>query len=243
MKILEEILNTLPAVPVPVRRVLIGIHWTAVCSDHCGLSSTLTSENLPYANLSSVGRYQNMTAQQIATLALSENHYECSLGMAAINSLLPNTPADLKELNAYTWLYENAPGKNVAIVGHFPFVDKVRSLAQNLWVLEKNPRPGDIPAQESAAYLAKAQIIAITGSSLVNQSFEDVLSMCNRPATIMVLGPSTPLSPVLFNHGVSILSGAYVTDEEKTLLTIEQGGAFSQLQGVKRVTMFKKGVN
>jgi uncharacterized protein (DUF4213/DUF364 family) len=242
MKILEEILKTLPAEPVPVRRVLIGIHWTAVCSTHCGLSSTLTSENLPHANLPNVGHYQNMTAQEMASLVLSDNHYECSLGMAAINSLLPITTADLKELNAYTWLYENAPGKDVAIVGHFPFVDKVRTLAQNLWVLEKNPRPGDIPAEKSADYLAKARIIAITGSTLVNHSFEDLLSMCNPLARIMVLGPSTPLSTIFFDHTVSILSGAYVTEEEKTLLTIEQGGAFSQLQGVKRVTLFKKGV-
>jgi uncharacterized protein (DUF4213/DUF364 family) len=144
------------------------------------------------------------------------------------------------ELNAYNWLFEQAPGKDIAIVGHFPFVDKVRSLAQNLWVLEKDPRPGDIPAEESAPYLGKAQIIAITGSAVVNGSMEDVLAMCNPGAVIMVLGPSTPLSKVLFAHGVSILSGSQVVDEESTLLTLEQGGNFSQLQGVKRITIFKE---
>jgi uncharacterized protein (DUF4213/DUF364 family) len=184
---------------------------------------------------------QDHSAQELAKLVLSENHYECSIGMAAINSLIcPNTQ-ESQELNAHDWIYANCPGKAVAIVGHFPFVDKVRGLAKNLWVLEKNPRPGDIAEEESEKYLAKAQIIAITGSSIVNHSFDDVLRMCNPSATIMVLGPSTPFSHVFFDHGVSILSGAYVADEEKTLLTVEQGGSFSQLQGVKRITIFKQG--
>ena len=242
MKLLEEIIADLPVEPVPVRRILIGIHWTAVCSRFCGMASTLTSENLPYVDLKDVGVYQNYSAQELAKFALNGNHLESTIGIAAINSLLDTSHLHTVELNAYNWLFENTPGKDVAIVGHFPFVDKVRSLANNLWVLEKNPRPGDIPAQEAAPYLAKAEIIAITGSAVVNGSMEDELSMCNPEATIMILGPSTPLSEVFFKHNVSILSGSQVVDEEKALLTIEQGGSFSQILGVKRITVFKKGL-
>lgn len=206
------------------------------------MASTLTSEYLPYAHLSGVGTYHHASAQDLAELAQSENHYEASIGMAAINSLICPNPKGSVEMNAYDWLFGNSSGKDIAIVGHFPFVEKMHSLARNLWVLEKNPHPGDIPADQSAPYLAKAQIIAITGSSIVNHSFEEVLAMCNPDAAIMVLGPSTPLSPVLFSHGISILSGAFVVDEEKALLTIEQGGAYSQLLGVKRISIFKEGV-
>jgi uncharacterized protein (DUF4213/DUF364 family) len=242
MRILEEIIDSLPTSPEPVRRVLLGVHWTAVCSKYCGLASTLTSENLSYARLDGVGSYLHSSARDLAALALSENHYECSIGMAAINSLLcPNPPGSV-EVNAYNWIFQNAPGKDVAVIGHFPFVDKMQGLARNLWVIEKHPRPGDIPVENSAPYLEKAQIIAITGSSIVNHSFEEVLTRCNPAAIIMVLGPSTPLSPILFSYGVSILSGAYVVDEAKTLLTIEQGGAYSQLLGVKRISIFKPGV-
>ncbi len=240
MSLLEEILATLPVEPIPVRRVLIGIHWTAICSRFCGLASTLTNENLPHVDLDNVGRYHNRSAQELGQLALNGNHLEASIGVAAINSILDPTWMPSVELNAYNWLFEKAPGKDVTIVGHFPFVDKVRSLARNLWVLEKNPRPGDIPAEQSAPYLAKAEIIAITGSAVVNGSMESVLEMCNPQATIMILGPSTPLSEVFFHHGVSILSGSQVIDEARTLLTLEQGGSFSQLSGVKRITIFKK---
>ena len=242
MTILEEIIDSLPKTPVRVRRVMLGIHWTAVCSDHCGLASTLTSEHLEHVDLQRVGEFQNYSAQELARLALNGNHLESSIGVAAINSLLDISALNCVELNAYNWIFENAPGKDITIVGHFPFVDKVRSHAKNLWVLEKNPRPGDISAEFAAEYLSKANIIAITGSALVNGSMDNELQMCNPDATIMVLGPSTPLSNVFFKHNVSILSGAQVSDETKALLTIEQGGSYSQVLGVKRITIFRKGM-
>jgi uncharacterized protein (DUF4213/DUF364 family) len=52
----------------------------------------------------------------------------------------------------------------------------------------------------------------------------------------MLLGPSTPLSPVLFDHGVDIMSGARIADEEAVLLTVGQGASFRQVEGVKRLT-------
>ena len=66
MTILEEIISTLPAQPFIARRVVIGIHWTAVCSRFCGLASTLASENLPYTNLGGAGGLHNQTAQELA---------------------------------------------------------------------------------------------------------------------------------------------------------------------------------
>lgn len=42
----------------------------------------------------------------------------------------------------------------------------------------------------------------------------------------MVLGPSTPLSPVLFDHGVTFISGARVVDEVSALRTVGQGATF-----------------
>jgi uncharacterized protein (DUF4213/DUF364 family) len=55
----------------------------------------------------------------------------------------------------------------------------------------------------------------------------------------MTLGPSTPLSPVLFNHGVSILSGSRIIDEAAVLRTVGQGATFRQVEGVRLLTLKK----
>jgi hypothetical protein len=53
----------------------------------------------------------------------------------------------------------------------------------------------------------------------------------------MVLGASTPLSPVLFEHGADIVSGARVTDEAAVLRLAAEGATFRQMRGVRLLTM------
>jgi uncharacterized protein (DUF4213/DUF364 family) len=55
-----------------------------------------------------------------------------------------------------------------------------------------------------------------------------------------MLGPSTPLSPVLFDHGISVISGAQVVDVEAVLRTISQGATFRQVEGVRLLTMTRE---
>jgi len=49
----------------------------------------------------------------------------------------------------------------------------------------------------------------------------------------MILGPSTPLSPVLFDHGATIIAGSRVLDESVVLNNIGQGATFQQVTGVR----------
>jgi hypothetical protein len=51
------------------------------------------------------------------------------------------------------------------------------------------------------------------------------------------LGPTTPLSPVLFDYGVDLVAGTRVVDPEVALTTAGQGAIFRQMQGVRLVTM------
>jgi uncharacterized protein (DUF4213/DUF364 family) len=57
----------------------------------------------------------------------------------------------------------------------------------------------------------------------------------------LVLGPSTPLSPILFDYGVDILSGSVVENLDAVLQAVSQGANFRQVhqQGVRLVTMQK----
>jgi hypothetical protein len=45
MNLLEKLIETLPKDPIPVRKIIIGVHWALVSSKHCGLGSTLVSES------------------------------------------------------------------------------------------------------------------------------------------------------------------------------------------------------
>jgi hypothetical protein len=55
----------------------------------------------------------------------------------------------------------------------------------------------------------------------------------------MVLGPTTPLSPVLFDYGADAIAGSKVDDLELSFTEAGQGAIFRQLTGIKKVLALK----
>ncbi|RLA95804.1 MAG: hypothetical protein DRG55_01325 [Deltaproteobacteria bacterium] len=242
MKILEEILQGLKDEEVPVRRVLVGAFWTLVGSRRAGLASTFREDHPHEAPpVRQAGTLEGRPAGEVARLALSDSLLEASIGMAAINSLLEVDEGKLKEQNAFGLLAEKGAGKDVAIVGHFPFVDELRKVARRLFVLEQHPRQGDLPAHEAQEVLPRCQVIGITGTAFINHTLEGLLSLCPEDSFVMLIGPTTPLTPLLFDHGIAALSGSLVVDEGEALRYIAQGATFRQLHrhGIRLVTMTK----
>jgi uncharacterized protein (DUF4213/DUF364 family) len=236
MNILDDLLDSLEG-DAPIRNVLVGVHWTLVCSRRCGLASTI-SNHMPHghAAVRDVGNLHKKSARQLAEYARSDNPLEASLGVAAINSLLQVDESQAVEINALHVLSEHGQGKNVALVGHFPFIPRLRPAVGQLWVIEQHPWDGDHPAEAAADLIPQADVVAITSSALINHTLDELLSLCRPDALVMMLGPSTPLSPLLFNHGVDILSGSIVVDENAVIRTVGQGASFQQVEGVRLLT-------
>ncbi len=238
MKIVTDLLNLLPSTPVPVRQVLIGVHWTMVSSKYAGLSSTLVGSG-PHRhnNLQGAGELHQKTAQELAQWVLSDNLLEASVGVAALNSLLEVDETKAKQINAAEVIAQKSSGKNLAVIGHFPFVDHMKTIAKNCWVIEKRPFGDDFPEDTAQQFLPQADVVAITGTAFINRTMETLLTLCHPASLVIVLGPSTPLSPVLFDYGIHILSGSRIIDEKAAALTIQQGAVFPQVKGTRRLTI------
>jgi len=236
--ILDDLLAGLPDDHTPVRSVMVGAHWTAVCSRHCGLATTIIGDK-PHNHTTIVhdaGRLHRKSARELAELARSDNPLEAGIGVAAINSLLEVDEKNAVEINASEVLMKRGAGKNVALVGHFPFIPRLRKSVGNLWVIEQHPSGADHPVQSAAEPIPEADVVALTGSTLINHTLDGLLELCRPEALVMLLGPTTPLSPVLFDHGVNIIAGSRVIDEDAVLHAIGQGATFQQVQGVRLLT-------
>ena len=240
MDILSDLLAILPNELVQVRNVTIGVHWTLVCSRGCGLGSTLVNYG-PHGHtkMRGVGNRRDKGAQELDAWIKSDNLLEASVGIAAINSLIPHEKPRLKEVNASEVIEKEARGRNLVVVGHFPFASRMKDLTKNTWIIEKKPFGDDFPEEAAGKYIPQADVVAITGTAFINHTIENLLSLCRPDATVMVLGPSTPMVSMLFDHGIRFLSGSLVTDEEAARLTIQQGASFPQVKGVRVVTMEK----
>jgi hypothetical protein len=193
------------------------------------------------AKVRDVGRLHFKSAHELVEYARSDNLLEASIGVAAINSLLEVGESSVVEVNAGDVLLQRGRGQRVALVGHFPFIPQLRASARELWVIEQQPTVDEYPSESAADLIPKADVVAITGTALINHTLDGLLALCDPKALVMILGPSTPLSPVLFDHGVSLLSGAQVVDEAAALGTLCQGATFQQMAGVRLVTLARDG--
>jgi uncharacterized protein (DUF4213/DUF364 family) len=237
MQILNDLLSNLHN-DAPVRSILVGVHWTVVCSRNCGMAATLMS-NAPHAHAAvrEVGYLHTKNARELAEYALSDNLLEASIGVAALNSLLDVDESRAIEINAMKVLVKYGIGKNIALVGHFPFIPKLRPAVRKLWVIEQHPVEGEYPAEAASDLIPQADVVAVTSSTLINHTLDGLLALCKPEQFVMMLGPSTPLSEMLFKHGVSFLAGSKVIDEEAVLHTVSQGATFQQVEGVRLLTI------
>jgi uncharacterized protein len=71
-----------------------------------------------------------------------------------------------------------------------------------------------LPTREAERVLPECDIVGITGTSFINHTLEGLLSLCKK-AYIVMIGPTTPLSPVLFDHGIDVICGTEVIDSER----------------------------
>jgi hypothetical protein len=245
MKAIEALLSSLQA-DAPVRQVLVGAFWTAVALDThplcCGLASTLRPDTHPGGPpVPRAGRLLEHSGRELAGWLRSAGMLEASIGMAAFNALLEVDEAACIEVNAEDVILERGTGRRVAIVGHFPFTERVRRAAAGCWVVELHPRPGDLPAGRATDVLPQADVVALTGTSLINHTFDGLIRLCRPDAFVILLGGSTPLSPLLFDYGVDAVAGTRVVDVPAALRTVGQGATFPQIRGKRLLTLMWEG--
>jgi uncharacterized protein (DUF4213/DUF364 family) len=168
----------------------------------------------------------------------SDSPLQRCLGLAALNAALPPLAGEYTDENASSLVARLGRNQAVALIGHFPFVEALRAQVKQLWVLEKNPLPGDLPAERAPEILPQAGVVAITGMTLTNHSLAGLLAHCAPGAEVLLLGPSTPLSARLADFGVTWLGGSLVEDIDLVLNGVRQGATFRQLHhlGVRLIT-------
>ena len=231
-----------------VRHVNVGAIWTAVVVDvngvlQGGLAATMRNPDYMLTRLPAVeraGSLEEMEAHTLAGLVTSDSHTEASIGLAAINALLPRSE-HWGGLHAVDFLTRQSDGKRLAIVGHFSFVEQLRRQGLEPAVLELEPLPGDLPAEAAARVLPQSDVIVITATTLINNTFDGLIALCPPHAHVMLLGPSTPLSPQLFDWGLDSVAGTLVTDPLYALQMTAQGGGTRQMKSaLRQVSLLKE---
>jgi len=224
-----------------VKDVRQGPFQTAVLSRNCGLASTPSNHSYVHGTnmVPDAGTLIGKSAHDIARLAKSEKEFEAAIGAAALNSLIDVDESKCTELNAIDLLVEKAKDKNMALIGHFPFIPRLRQSTKTLWVIEQRPQQGDYNASETDKLIPQADVVGITGQTFANGTIDGLLKLCRPDAYVVIIGGTSPMSELLFDYGVNAICGTRVVDADKVLLAVSQGGIFKQIDGKKLLTMME----
>jgi hypothetical protein len=99
--------------------------------------------------------------------------------------------------------------------------------------------PGGFSAECAGEVLPQANVVALTGTSLINHTFDDLISLCCPDAFVILLGASAPLSPVLFDYCVDAVAGTRVVNVPAVLQAVGQGATFRQIPDRRLLTMMR----
>jgi uncharacterized protein (DUF4213/DUF364 family) len=123
---------------------------------------------------------------------------------------------------------------SVAVVGAFvPILRKLKGQPGKWWVIEQDPKTLKedemahfIPADQSEVIIGDADVLIVTGVTLVNHTLEAVLTAARPDAEIAVIGPTASLLPQpLFERGVRVVGGVWVKKPDALLDVLAAGGS------------------
>jgi uncharacterized protein (DUF4213/DUF364 family) len=124
--------------------------------------------------------------------------------------------------------------KSVAVVGAFvPTLQAIKKRGGTWWVIEQEPKTlkGDemrhfVSAEASEAIIRKADVLIITGVTLINHTIEGILDAAKPNAEIAIMGPTASFLPEpLFKRGVRVIGGVQVTEPDMLLKILASGGS------------------
>ena len=131
---------------------------------------------------------------------------------------------------------------SIAVIGAFvPVLRKLKGRKGVWWVIEQDPKTLKkdemdhfIPADDSEDTIATADVLIVTGVTLVNHTLEAILGADRQDAEIAVIGPTASMLPdALFHHGVRVVGGVWVRKPDELLDVLAAGGSgyhfFSEL--------------
>lgn len=225
--------------------VRIGPFWSVVTTSlGAGMASTMRSEGHTHGSvaIAGAGSLTELSALELASRLRSGSAPDAAVGLAAVNALLGASARGLSEEKALAVLERRGTGKRVAMIGRFPFADRLRESCGQLWVFERglDRRREDFGEEAMEQLLPQAEVVAVTATTLLNRTLPAVLACVQPEAFLMMLGPSTPLTPALFEFGFDILCGTIVEDPEAVLKAAGEGAVTSQIKGVRRVSLWRE---
>ncbi|HPI15670.1 MAG TPA: DUF364 domain-containing protein [Spirochaetota bacterium] len=217
-----------------ITRAVLGLGYNAIRLENgnVGLSANIVRERQGGCSVfKEAGTISGSRAGDVLKLGERGDLMSRSICLAVLNALT-NTAESGEEGEVFD-LVRVEEGDRVVMVGLIePVAAMLKRKGCEVSVYEDRPvghpmveDPANLPAR-----CAGADIIIITGTSLINDSFDEIMSHASRAREVVLMGPSTPMRARAFaGTPVSRLAGSRVTDPDLSFTIVMEGGGTREL--------------
>lgn len=217
-----------------VATLTMGLGYTAVetTTGDVGLSYTMKEPSATCTRVPDYRDYEGRAADELLDLLRSDHSLERSIGLATANAVNRAAalalPADDKD--GFVRAFGVGKGTRVAMIGFFgPVVAQLQTLGVDLQILDRDRGMGD-ERRFPAMLTSWPELLIITATTILNDSFERLVGAVGGRARVFVLGPSTPMVPAAYRGlRVDRLGGMVPTDGARVIAAARQGGGTPQL--------------
>ncbi|MGM0381444.1 MAG: Rossmann-like domain-containing protein, partial [bacterium] len=192
----------------------------------------------------SSGKLHEKGALELARLALNPRCVDAAVGMATINAALAEDIGAGDNIGGDVMEYiEINPGEKWGMIGNFcPLVSRLENEV-DLYVFERELDDKYLyPDWAAPQYLPDMDVVVLSGTTVTNNTFDSLVSLCGQARSVVLLGPSTPLAPgIMKDKGVTLLGGTVVEEPEKAMTIVSQaGGTRNLLEASRKVNLVLK---
>lgn len=239
MRIFDRLLAEVPE-DAQILDVSIGIFWTFVQTQYGSCISATAhrwQEDPPGALIPWSGHLVGMNVHEVASLYDSASLTARSLANAAVSaSFSQDAMTGTIDYGDAQSLIASKCGdrkRHIALIGHFHFGEELRAMGHHVDIFELEGRcgEGDIPNTLIPQRLRDAEIVMMTSSTLLTHATEEILR-CSHPESYrMIVGPTVPVHPALWEFGFDAICGGRVVDPTSVSRGAREGGNHRQLKG------------
>jgi uncharacterized protein (DUF4213/DUF364 family) len=233
-----------------IERVVIGIFFTGVkLSNGSGGMCFTPIKEIPQAvccpsslrALPWSGKFKGRLVTDFLDSLFDTSPMKRAVGIAIVNALSascwkldPPVEYSLERGPDALETIEIPGDANVVVIGALvPILQRLKKRGTPFSIIEMDPRtlkademPFWVPVDRTAEVVPKADLLIITGTSLLFHSLEPILASAKPGAQIIVVGPTASMLPgAFFRRGVTVLGGDLVSRPDDLLDILSEGGS------------------
>jgi hypothetical protein len=120
--------------------------------------------------------------------------------------------------------FERMKQEPTCFIGHFEEGAKLRVEGCPVTIVELVPRPGDVHWDDADEPLSRASLVFLTGLTLLNNTFDQVIARTPNARLRILMGPTVPQSAQFLHRGIHVVGGTTIVRPESVLRYFQYGG-------------------